>query len=47
MSSFEIGIGVALNIETIMICRFFAGLFGSAPLAVVGGALSDFWNPVE
>ena len=47
MSCFEIGVAVALNLETIMICRFFAGVFGSAPLAVVGGALSDFWNPVE
>ena len=30
-----------------MLCRFFGGLFGSAPLAVIGGALADFWGPVE
>jgi len=30
-----------------MLCRFLAGMFGSAPLAIIGGALSDFWNPVE
>lgn len=29
-----------------MICRFLQGLFGCAPLAVVGGALADFWDPV-
>lgn len=30
-----------------MLCRFFGGVFGSAPLAIVGGALADFWGPVE
>lgn len=30
-----------------MICRFFAGFFGCSPLAVVSGALADFWDPVE
>ena len=30
-----------------MLCRFFGGLFGSAPLAIIGGTLSDFWGPVE
>ena len=38
---------VAINIETIMLCRFFGGMFGSAPLAIIGGALADFWGPVE
>lgn len=38
---------VAQNLETIMICRFLGGIFGCAPLAVVGGALADFWNPVD
>ena len=47
MCCFGIGVAVALNLYTIMICRFFAGVFGSAPLAVVGGALADFWNPVD
>jgi len=22
-------------------------MFGSAPLAIIGGALADFWGPVE
>lgn len=30
-----------------MICRFLGGMFGSAPLAIIGGALADFWGPVE
>lgn len=46
MCLFQVGVSVALNVYTIMICRFFAGLFGSAPLAVVGGSLADFWDPV-
>ena len=30
-----------------MICRFFQGLSGSAPLAIVGGALADIWDPID
>jgi DHA1 family multidrug resistance protein-like MFS transporter len=30
-----------------MICRFIGGCFASAPLAIVGGALADFWGPVD
>ena len=30
-----------------MLGRFLSGLSASAPLAVVGGALADMWNPVE
>lgn len=44
---FQIPVAVAQNLETIMLCRFVGGLFGSAPLAIVGGAMADFWNPVE
>lgn len=44
---FQIPVAVAQNIETITLCRFFGGVFGSAPLAIVGSALADFWNPVE
>ncbi|KAK8202200.1 Citrinin biosynthesis cluster MFS transporter mrr1 [Zalaria obscura] len=44
---FQIPIGVATNIQTVMVCRFFGGFFGSAPLAVVGGALADFWDPID
>ncbi|KAK7519643.1 synaptic vesicle transporter [Phyllosticta citriasiana] len=44
---FQIPVAVARNIETVMLCRFFGGVFGSSPLAIVGGALVDFWNPVD
>ena len=30
-----------------MVCRFLGGAFGASTLAVVGGALADFWGPVE
>lgn len=44
---FQIPVAVAQNIETIMIARFFIGFFGCAPLAIVGGALADIWDPVD
>ena len=44
---FQIPVAVAQNIETIMVCRFLQGLAGCAPLAIVGGALADIWNPVD
>ena len=44
---FQIPVAVAQNVETIMLGRFLGGFFASAPLAVVGGALADMWDPVE
>jgi MFS transporter, DHA1 family, multidrug resistance protein len=44
---FQIPVAVAQNLQTIMICRFLGGLFGSAPLAIVGGTLADFWDPID
>ncbi|GAM34663.1 spermidine family transporter [Talaromyces pinophilus] len=44
---FQIPVAVAQNVETIMLSRFFIGFFGCAPLAIVGGALADIWNPVD
>jgi multidrug resistance protein len=44
---FNIPVAVARNLQTIFVCRFMGGLFGSAPLAVVGGALADIWDPVN
>ena len=43
---FNIPVAVAQNLQTIFVCRFFGGFFASAPLAVVGGALADLWDPV-
>ena len=47
MACFQIGVAVAQNVYTIMLCRFFGGVLGVAPLCVVGGALADFWDPVQ
>ncbi|EHK98277.1 putative Uncharacterized transporter C36.03c [Glarea lozoyensis 74030] len=44
---FQIPVAVAVNLETIMLCRFFGGVFASAPLAIVGGALADFFTAVD
>ena len=44
---FQIPVAVARNLETIMLGRFLGGFAAAAPLAVVGGALADIWNPVE
>lgn len=44
---FNIPVAVAQNLQTIMICRFLGGFFASAPLAIVGGALADFFGPLD
>lgn len=42
-SLFTLGSGFANNIETLIICRFFAGIFGSPSLAVGAGTITDIW----
>ncbi|KAF2112687.1 major facilitator superfamily domain-containing protein [Lophiotrema nucula] len=44
---FQIPVAVAQNLQTIMLCRFFGGVFGSAPLGIVGGTLTDFWGALD
>ncbi|KAJ3983565.1 MFS polyamine transporter [Lentinula detonsa] len=39
-----IGQGVATNIQTVLILRFFSGAFAVAPLITSGGILADIWN---
>lgn len=34
------------NIATVVTGRFFAGLFGVSPIAVLGGLITDCWNDV-
>lgn len=43
------GVGLAKNIETILVLRFFCGFFSSPALAVASGTISDCWaiNPAE
>lgn len=44
---FNLGCGVSQTTVQMIICRFFAGLGGSAPLAVGGGVLADCFRPEE
>lgn len=43
-STFCLPVALAQNLYTIMICRFFSGVFGSSAMAVTGGALTDIWS---
>lgn len=38
---------VAQNIQTVMVARFFQGLFGSSAQSIAGGALADMWDAQE
>ena len=41
---FAIAVATAKDLQTVMIGRFFGGLFGSCPLAVVAAAFADMFN---
>lgn len=41
MTAFTAGAASAQNIQSLIILRFFAGSFGSAPMAVSGGVIAD------
>ncbi|KIK53036.1 hypothetical protein GYMLUDRAFT_179447 [Collybiopsis luxurians FD-317 M1] len=41
---FFLGEALATNIQTVLIIRFFSGVFASAPLIISGGILADIWN---
>lgn len=41
---FVFACATAKDFQTLMICRFFAGIFASCPLAVVGGAFADIFG---
>ncbi|KAI0682794.1 MFS general substrate transporter [Cytidiella melzeri] len=44
---FIIPCAVAKNIQTLLVCRFFCGIFASAPLTLAGGTISDIWDNEE
>ncbi|KAI9776619.1 MAG: hypothetical protein M1835_005468 [Candelina submexicana] len=44
---FSFGTATAKDIQTVMLTRFFAGFFGSAPVTNTGGVLSDIWSPTQ
>lgn len=43
-SVFSIAVAVAKDLQTVLICRFFAGLFGSSPLAIVAAVFADMFD---
>ncbi|KPI35822.1 putative transporter [Cyphellophora attinorum] len=43
-SIFSIAVAVSKDTQTIMISRFFMGVFGSCPLAVVAAMYADIWR---
>lgn len=43
-SVFTIGVAVAKDVQTVMICRFFAGFAGACPLSVVAAVFSDMFD---
>lgn len=44
---FILGCGFAQNIETLVILRFFAGLFGATTLALASASIADVWAPAD
>lgn len=40
---FAMGVGLAKNIRTILVLRFFTGYFASPALSIAGGTISDVW----
>jgi hypothetical protein len=44
---FSFATGASKDIQSILITRFFAGFFGSAPITNTGGVLGDIWTPQQ
>ena len=47
LAVFILGAGFAHNFTTLVVCRFFAGFFGSPTLAVGAGTNADLWPPLD
>ena len=46
-SIFAVATATAKDLQTVMLSRFFGGLFGSCPLAVVAAAFADMFNNTQ
>jgi hypothetical protein len=44
---FSFGTATAKDIQTVLITRFFTGVFASAPVINTGGVLGDIWAPQQ
>lgn len=43
----QIPVGVAQNVETIMLFRFLGGVTAAGPLSITSGWFADFFEPVQ
>jgi multidrug resistance protein len=43
-SIFQIGVAAAKDLQTIMLCRFWGGMFAASPLAVVAAVFADMFD---
>ncbi|KAK3387048.1 major facilitator superfamily domain-containing protein [Podospora didyma] len=43
-SIFNVAVAAGKDLQTVLICRFFAGFFGACPLAVVAAVFSDMFD---
>lgn len=46
-AAFSFGTATAKDMQTILITRFFAGVFGSSPISITGGSIVDIWSPQQ
>jgi MFS family permease len=46
-SLFTLMVSLGQNSTTIFLGRFLSGLFGNAPISIVGGAATDNWNAID
>lgn len=44
LTVFQFAVATAANLQTVVICRFFGGFFGSCPIAVVAAVFSDIYD---
>ena len=44
---FCLPVALGQNIQTLLIGRFFCGIFGAAPLSIVGGGIVDLWDSID
>jgi MFS family permease len=45
LGCFSIATATSQNIQSVLVSRFFSGVFGSAPVSNVSAALGDMWSP--
>lgn len=46
-SVFSLAVAVGKDLQTVLISRFFAGLFGACPLSVVAAVYADIFNNIQ